>query len=211
VGAGVDSVSHVCYLAYQASDRRPSSYQDRFPVDYAKFAHGDNAVMAALFREMRRRNTILDATDRVYVEADRRAAANPGGKPFHCNAELAARLTNQAWRAGVAISAGTDGYAARESAWPSLHEELVLLATKAGMPPAAVIRSATLIGARALGQEKGMGVIAPGKLANMVVLARNPFENIANLRSTIFTVKRGRRFERADYRPVTREEMGEDL
>jgi hypothetical protein len=36
--------------------------------------------MARLFREMRRRGIILDATLRVYAEADRRAAA-PGGRP----------------------------------------------------------------------------------------------------------------------------------
>lgn len=207
VGAGVDSVSHVCYLAYQASPQRPSSYQGRFPVDYARFAGGDNAVMAALFRQMRRRGTLLDATERVYAEAERRAAANPGGKPFHCTAGLAARLINQAWRAGVAISAGTDGFAGRDSLFPALHEELLLLARKAGMPPAEVIRSATLIGARAIGQERVMGTVAPGKLANLVVLAKNPLEDIANLNSIVFTIKRGRRFDRADYRPVTPQEM----
>jgi imidazolonepropionase-like amidohydrolase len=204
IGAGVDSVSHVCYLAYQASPRRPASYQDRFPVDYARFEGGDNQAMAALFGEMRRRGTILDATDRVYVAAERRAS---GGKPYHCTADLAARLTNQAWRAGVAISTGTDGYAAHASLYPSLHEELELLAGKAGMPPGDVIRSATSIGARAMGQERSMGTIAPGKLANMVIVARNPLENIANLRSVLFTVKRGRRFDRAAYRPVTEAEM----
>jgi imidazolonepropionase-like amidohydrolase len=204
IGAGVDSVSHICYLAYQASPRRPASYQDRFPVDYARFEGGDNRDMAALFREMRRRGTIIDATDRVYVAAERRAA---GGKPYHCTSDLAFRLTNQAWRAGVAISTGTDGYAGHESLYPSLHEELELLVRRAGMTPRDVIRSATSIGARALGQERSMGTIAPGKLANMVIVARNPLENIANLRSVLITVKRGRRFDRADYRPVTAAEM----
>jgi imidazolonepropionase-like amidohydrolase len=205
IGAGPDSVSHVCYLAYQASPRRPASYQDRFPVDYARFERGDNPVLAALFRDMRRRGIILDATNRVYVAAERRAL--PGGKPFHCTAGLAQRLTNQAWRAGVSISAGTDGFAARTSSYPALHEELELLAGEAGIPPADVIRSATLIGARAMGQERAMGTISPGKLANMVVVERNPLENIANLRSVVFTVKRGRRFDRADYVPVTGAEM----
>jgi imidazolonepropionase-like amidohydrolase len=60
-----------------------------------------------------------------------------------------------------------------------------------------------------MGQERSMGTIAPGKLANMVIVARNPLENIANLRSILFTVKRGRRFDRADYRPVTAAEMAE--
>jgi imidazolonepropionase-like amidohydrolase len=205
IDAGVDGVSHVCYLAYQASPLRPASYQDRFPVDYSRFEGGDNPSMAVLFGEMRRRGTILDATNRVYVAAERRV--RPGGKPFHCTADLAARLTNQAWRAGVAITTGTDGYSPHTSLYPSLHEELELLVEKAGMPPGDVIRSATLIGARALGQERVMGTIAPGKLANMVIVARNPLEDIANMRSVVFTVKRGRRFDRADYRPVTAAEM----
>jgi imidazolonepropionase-like amidohydrolase len=207
VGAGVDSVSHTCYLAYQVSERRPASYQDRFPVDYARFEGGDNPVMAALFREMRRRNIILDATNRVYVEVERRA--RPGGKPYHCTSDLAARLTNQAWRAGVAISTGTDGYAAQESLYPSLHEELVILVDKVGMRPRDVIRSATLIGARSLGQEREMGTIVAGKLANLVVLARNPLDDISNLRSVVMTVKRGRRFDRSEYRAVTAAEMAE--
>ena len=205
VRAGADSVSHVCYLAYQASPRRPASYQDRFPVDQGWFEFGDNQAVAALFREMRQRGTILDATNRVYVAAERRA--RPGGMPLHCTADLAARLTNQAWRAGVAISAGTDGHAAHTSLYSSLNEELELLADKAGIPPGDVIRYATLIGARAMGQERNMGTIATGKLANMVIVERNPLENIANLRSVVFTVKRGRRFDRQDYRPVTAAEM----
>lgn len=210
IGAGVDVVSHVCYLAYQASDRRPASYQGRFPVDYAKFAHGDNPAMTALFAEMRRRGTILDATDRVYAESDRRTAAHPGGKPPYCTAVLAERLTNQAWRQGVTISSGTDGFADRADPYPALYEELALLAEKAGIPPAQVIRSATLVGATTIGQQAQMGTIAPGKLANMLVVAKNPLKDIRNLRSVVFTVKRGRRFDRSDYRPVTADEMPDE-
>ena len=48
-----------------------------------------------------------------------------------------------------------------------------------------------------------MGVIAAGHLADMVVLERDPVADIANMRSILFTVKRGHRFDRADYRPIT--------
>ncbi len=34
VDAGVDTVSHTCYLAYQAMTKRPDSYQRRFPIDF---------------------------------------------------------------------------------------------------------------------------------------------------------------------------------
>ncbi|GJG85027.1 hypothetical protein tb265_02080 [Gemmatimonadetes bacterium T265] len=45
--------------------------------------------------------------------------------------------------------------------------------------------------------------IAAGKLANLVVPARNPLDDLANLRSVVLTVKRGRRFERRAFVPLT--------
>ena len=208
IAAGVDTVSHVCYLAYQASERRPASYQDRFPVDYSKFRNGDNPVMAALFAEMKQRGTILDATLRVYVEADR--TTRPGGKPYHCTPDLAERLAKQAVRAGVTISAGTDGHSARDNPYPALNDEIELLVEKAGMKPIEAIRAATLVGAMTIRQERSMGSIAPGKLANMVVLERNPLENIRNLRSVLLTVKRGHRYARLSWRPIARDEAADD-
>ena len=210
IEAGVDVVSHVCYLAYQVSDAMPASYQERVPVAYERFANGDNAVMSALFQEMVRRGTILDATGRVYREDDKRAAAHPGGKPQLCTCDLAARLTNQAFRAGVQISTGTDGTAPWDSPWPALYDEFDFLVKQAKIPPAQVIRSATLVSARASAQEQNMGSIAQGKLANFIVLAKDPREDIANLRSIVMTVKRGRVFRRADYEPLTREEISEE-
>ena len=149
IAAGPDVVSHTCYLAYQLSDPVPQSYQQRFPVNQAALAGGDNPVMARLFREMRRRGIILDATLRVYAEADRRAAAAPGGRPYHCTLDIAARLTDQARREGVAIAAGTDGVTARDDPFPALFEELELLVSRAGLSPAEAIHAATMVNAAA--------------------------------------------------------------
>ena len=208
IAARPDVISHTCYVAYQAMERRPQSYQDRFPVDPALFANGDNPVMAGLFREMRERGIILDATLRVYREGERRAAAS--GRPPHCTLDLAARLTAQAHRAGVLISAGTDGDTPREAAYPALFDELELLVSRAGLTPLEAIRSATQIGAMTIGAGDRIGVIAPAHRADMVVLARDPTADIANLRSVVFTVLRGRRYDRADYLPIRREELPDD-
>ncbi len=208
IAAGPDVISHTCYLAYQLSNPRPASYQQRFPVNYPAFANGDNPVLTGLFREMRRRGIILDATLRAYREGDRRAAAS--GRPGHCTLDLAARLTDQARREGVTISAGTDGETARADSFPSLFEELELLVARAGFTPAQAIRAATETGSAAMGQSETMGRILPGFLANFLVTTRDPLDDIANLRSIQFTVKRGRRFERADFRPITAEEMPDD-
>jgi imidazolonepropionase-like amidohydrolase len=207
LAAGPDVVSHTCYLAYQVMERRPQSYRERVPVDPAPFAQGDNPVMAGLFETMRARRILLDATLRVYREGERRATSE---RPAHCSLDLAARLTAQARRAGVLVSAGTDGDTPAASSYPSLFEELELLVGRAGFTPLEAIRSATEIGAMGMGQGRDMGVIAPGRLANLVVLERDPVVDIANLRSVLFTVKNGRRFDRADYRPITPEEAAAD-
>jgi imidazolonepropionase-like amidohydrolase len=52
-----------------------------------------------------------------------------------------------------------------------------------------------------------MGSIAPGKLANLIVLTRNPLTDIENLKSLETTVKRGRAYSRADFKPLTKQDL----
>jgi imidazolonepropionase-like amidohydrolase len=199
VDAGVDTVSHTCYLAYQPMAKRPDSYQHRFPIDTALFEH-DNPVMAKLYADMVRRGTILDATLHVYRDVE--AAAREQHKPPLCTVAFAGKLTNQAYRAGVQISTGTDGDNPPGDPWPSLFDEFQLLHDAAGLPPMAVVEAATLTGAEAMGAESDMGSIVPGKLANMVVLSADPLQDVRNMRSVVMTVKRGRQFVRTDYKPA---------
>lgn len=198
VAAGVDVISHICTVGYLASARQPQSYSDRISVDNALLAKGDNAEITALFREMKRRETIFDVTVRVYAEQEKFAA----GRPTACKADTVFRLTNQAWREGVMISAGTDGATETGDPYSALQEELELLSDKAGMPPSDALKAATSVAARAIAQEKDMGTVEPGKLANLVFITKNPLEDISNLRSVVFTVKRGTVYRREDYRPA---------
>ena len=71
----------------------------------------------------------------------------------------------------------------------------------------ALIRAATLNGARAAGQADDTGSIQAGKLANLIVTAKDPTADIANLKTLQFTVKRGREYRRADFKPLTKAEM----
>ena len=196
--ADVDSVSHTCYLAYQAMEKKPGSYQGRFPVDASLF-EGDNPVMTRLFADLRKRGTILDATVHVYRAVEE--GAKKANKSPLCTVAFAARLTNQAYRSGVLISTGTDGDTPNDDPWPSLFDEFELLGGQGGMTPAAVLTAATLHGAMAAGQEKDMGSLQAGKLANFVILTKNPLQNVSNLKSVQTTVKRGRRFLRSDFQP----------
>ncbi|HEX5262777.1 MAG TPA: amidohydrolase family protein, partial [Phenylobacterium sp.] len=115
--------------------------------------------------------------------------------------------TRQAFRTGVALSTGTDGFAPASDPWPTVYDEITLLVTKASLTPAQAIHAATEVGARAAAQAKDMGTVAPGKLANLTVFARDPTADIANLKSLELTVKRGRAWPRADFRPLTAKDL----
>lgn len=206
LAAGVDSVSHVCMLAYQVSDPFPRAYHRRPAVQEGRLQFLDDPVLGGLFATMKEKGQILDATLWVYQELSREAAADPARPPPYCSYPLAAHLTNQAWHAGVAISAGTDGFAPGTSLWPALQDELGYLERDAGLPPLEVLKMATLNGAKAIGREDEMGTIAVGKLANLVFVRADPSISMQAFRTVTLTVKRGQLFWRRDYRPVTRAE-----
>ena len=202
IDAGPDVMSHACILAHQAQAPadRPVSYASRTPIDRAPFLNGDNPVVQGLLEQMRDKGIVLDATVRVYAEQDRAAAA-PGARQPICSGAMVFALTRQAYRAGVAISAGTDGETPDSDAWPALIEEMALLQNAVGMTPADVLVAATRTAARATHQTGDMGTIEAGKLANLVFVAADPLMDVANLRSLRLTVKRGKAFPRADFQP----------
>jgi len=95
---------------------------------------------------------------------------------------------------GVTIAAGTDAGTVGNLHGPALHRELELMA-KAGLPPLAVIRAATLGGATAMGRAHELGTIAPGMLADLVILDADPLADIANTRRIYRIVKDGEVFD----------------
>lgn len=202
IAANPDAISHVCYLAYQVEPVMLASYEDHTPVhENLLAARGDDPAMARLFAEMKRRHILLDATGSLFVKADAARRNNPKLMPKRCTGATTARLTAQAYRAGVTISAGTDDDGAEGAPWPALYDELSFLVHDAGMTPMDAIKAATLNGAIAMGRADTIGTLAPGKLADFVVLAKDPLADIENIRSIALTVKRGREYPRADFKP----------
>lgn len=205
LAARPDVISHACSLAHQVVGT-PQTYQSRTPMDPAPFLKADNPVIAGLLDKMKAQGTMLDATTSLYANIEARAAADPKARKPLCTGAMSDALVLQAWRAGVAISAGTDWVAPYDDPWPTLHHELAAL-VKLGLPPVEAIRAATLNGARAAGAGQDTGSIAVGKLANLIVVTRDPTADIANLKSLELTVKRGREHRRADFKPLTKTEM----
>jgi imidazolonepropionase-like amidohydrolase len=193
--AGVDVMSHADFLAYQLSEHVPQSYETTTPID-PKAWHSQPA-MDELLRLMQKRGIILDAT----VDVSER---DPSPK---WPAGLAAFITSEAYQRGVMISAGTDDDPDWSEHDSLLDAEVARLVGDVGMTPMDAIRAASEVGARTVGELRSMGTIEPGKLANFVILERNPLANIGDIHSVVEVVKHGLQYPRGAYHPVTAEEM----
>ncbi|HYG79640.1 MAG TPA: amidohydrolase family protein, partial [Pyrinomonadaceae bacterium] len=108
--------------------------------------------------------------------------------------ELGAKLTVALHRAGVPIVAGTDLVVPGHTTYRELE-----LYVRAGMTPMEAIQSATIVPARAMRLDKELGTVEAGKVADLIILDRNPLENIGNLRSVRFVITRGRLYESAPF------------
>ncbi len=99
-------------------------------------------------------------------------------------------LTGKLYRAGVPLLVGTDSPEPHVPPGFSLHQELEML-VESGLPPAAVLRAATLTNATVLGENERLGSITPGKDADIVLLSANPLDNIRNSRTIELVIHSG--------------------
>lgn len=133
--------------------------------------------------EMRRRGTVLCPTVEVY----RRIAAGTksGGAPEYAARKAAAVVdghrvsVEMALNAGVPVIAGTDA-GAPGMPHPSLVDELEALVDY-GLSPLDAVRAATSRAADALDRPR-IGRIAPGYVADLVMVDPDPFTDVAALR-----------------------------
>lgn len=120
--------------------------------------------------------------------AYRRVTASEGD----WNHVRSARIAKQLSDAGVRVNIGAHGQ--REGL--AAHWELWML-VQGGMTPHEALRAGTLNGARYVGLDADLGSIEPGKLADLVVLAKDPLVEIRNTDSLTHVILGGRVFEAA--------------
>lgn len=99
------------------------------------------------------------------------------------NYQLWMTFVNEYKNRGGRVTTGSDSGFIFQLYGFAFIRELELL-REAGFHPLEVIRSATLMGAQALGMEDKIGTIEEGKLADLVIVDQNPLENLKVLYGT---------------------------
>jgi Tol biopolymer transport system component/imidazolonepropionase-like amidohydrolase len=131
---------------------------------------------------------LLSFVPREIVDARSRRRTMAPDDDF--NHILIAKGAKQILDAGGSVQLGAHGQLQGLGA----HWELWML-QQGGMTNLEAIRSATISGAWALGLDKELGSIEKGKLADLIVLDRNPLENIRHTESINMVMVNGRLYD----------------
>jgi imidazolonepropionase-like amidohydrolase len=99
------------------------------------------------------------------------------------------RLLKALHDAGITIIPGTDSLAG----YALLHE--LELDVRAGIPAPEVLRMATLTSAQVVGADRERGVIAPGKLADLILVDGDPTTRITDIHRITLVMKSGHIFD----------------
>ncbi len=223
VEAGADEIQHLNFILLNFfHDVKDTRTRDRYTVLADRLAQFDfnDGRFADFVTFLREHQTVLDPTlvvmeglfsgeparaapamrpvvQRLPVVVKRRllsgAVAVPPGKEAVYAQALPGlmRMLKRLYEGGVTIMPGSDGFSGY-----SLHRELELYA-QAGIPKAEVLRMATLTPARVLGVEKDRGNIAPGKLADMILVDGDPLKDMSDIRRVYRTLKGGQVYDPA--------------
>lgn len=128
------------------------------------------------------------ATRRFYSGPAFRASAIPSMEQANRDHRATVRRLHEA---GVIIGAGTD---LKAPPW-AVHGELEELVAS-GLTPGEALSAATSTAARILGAETEIGAVAPGMIADLVILEADPLADIRNTRRIWAVIQGGRVVDR---------------
>ena len=134
---------------------------------------------------------MVEDPDLAFVPEDVEAAWVREPRQARAGYEQASAFLRLYSEAGGKVLAATDtGCCAQIVPGLSLHYEMQML-TDLGIPPMKAIQGATLWAAEVIGQDRDLGSVEPGKLADFTIVAGNPLTDISATRDVSMVIKDG--------------------
>jgi imidazolonepropionase-like amidohydrolase len=140
---------------------------------------------------------LLKFTPRALIDGRSRRVTLVPDEEYEHGHLLTSKACKALTDAGVKVNLGAHGQLQGLGA----HWELWML-QQGGMSNLEALRAATLNGASYLGLEKEIGSLEVGKLADLIVLDKNPLENIQNSEEVRYTMVNGRLYDAASMQEI---------
>lgn len=137
-----------------------------------------------------KKDRLMKFTPRQVIDSRSRHRTMSPDEEYENGHILVAKSCKKLLDAGVCVNLGAHGQLQGLGA----HWELWCL-HQGGMTNMEALRCATINGARYLGMDSDIGSLEKGKLADLIVLDKNPLENILNSESVRYTMVNGRIFD----------------
>jgi imidazolonepropionase-like amidohydrolase len=222
IEGGADEIQHLNFIVlnFLFPDVKETRNRDRFTkvAEHANEFPPERTEVTDFINFLRERHTVLDPTINVFealfcgdpgaitpgleeivprFPAQVRRAQRSGALDVPPDQQAAyreafpamLRLLKAIYDAGVTIVPGTDALSGY-----TLHHELELY-TRAGIAPAEVLRLATWTSALVMGVDKDLGAVAPGKLADMILVEGDPTTNIRDINNITTVIKGGKVYD----------------
>lgn len=193
VELGYDEVNHAAFLF-------SNFFQDSLYLPEMRPYSGVASAVAATFdvespgmtrliEFLADRGTVVDGTFNIWMGGTGalEGEATPAAQAY-------GRLLKRLYDAGVPIVPGTDNFSG------STYLTELRLYEHYGIPAADVLRMATLIPARVMGDEAEYGSIDPGKVADLLIVDGRPAERIQDLERIDRVIRAGRVYDPAEIR-----------
>jgi len=133
---------------------------------------------------------LLKYTPRGIIDARSRHRTKAPDEEYENGHILVSKTTTNLAKAGVKVNLGAHGQLQGLGA----HWELWLL-QQGGMSNLEALKTATINPATYIGMGDEIGSLKEGKLADLIIMDKNPLENIQNTNSIIYTIINGRMYD----------------
>lgn len=133
---------------------------------------------------------LLRFTPRSIIDTRSRHRTMAPEEEYENGHMLVSRSLKKLTDAGVTINMGAHGQIQGIGA----HWEIWMMA-QGGMTPMEALRTATINPAKSLGLDNWIGALQPGKLADLLVMDKNPLDDIRNTESIRYTMVNGRLYD----------------